>query len=60
MGSTLHETYGVNSPLSTQTKKEVDVEVAYGMVASGLVTYDEPGSTIEQGQRNSMGSDLRN
>lgn len=33
-----------------QTKKEADVEGTYGMVASGLVTYDELGRTIEQGQ----------
>jgi YD repeat-containing protein len=33
-----------------QTKKEADVEGIYGMVASGLVTYDELGRTIEQGQ----------
>jgi RHS repeat-associated protein len=33
-----------------QTKKEADVEGRYGMVASGLITYDELGRTIEQGQ----------
>ncbi|WP_243374939.1 SpvB/TcaC N-terminal domain-containing protein [Geotalea sp. SG265] len=31
-----------------QTKKEADVEGRYGMVVSGLITYDELGRTIEQ------------
>ena len=33
-----------------QTKKEADVNGAYGMTVSGPVVYDELGRTVEQGQ----------
>ena len=33
-----------------QTKKEADVDGNYGIVASGLVVYDDLARTVEQGQ----------